>query len=80
VGTDFPGANALGLLGAKAVVPLRATRLEERWGKLWGARFMQVGNTRMAENSADFEKLMAGKMDEGEGENIPTSEAQGSGG
>jgi hypothetical protein len=41
---------------------------------------MQVGNTRMAENSADFEKLMAGKMDEGEGENIPTSEAQGSGG
>lgn len=79
VGDDFPGANVLGLLGNLAVVPLRATRLGERWGKLWGSRFMQVGNTRMAETRVDFEGLLAGRDEENDVEQQPASAAQGTG-
>ena len=68
VGNDFPGANSIGLLGNSGVVPLRSTRLEERWGKLWATRFMQVGPTRMAESTKDFERLLTGVEDEVEKE------------
>lgn len=53
-------SNELGLIGKKAMVPLRATRLAERWGKSWYARFKHVDSATMAESVEDFERLMKG--------------------
>ena len=56
-----PDANSLGLIGAPGMVPLRATQLEERWGKTWHSRTTEVVNSTMAENQEDYELLLRGE-------------------
>jgi hypothetical protein len=68
-----PGANELGLIGAPGMVPLRATQLEERWGKTWQTRTTQVLTSTMAENKEDFEKLMRGEVNTKEFEENTTA-------
>jgi hypothetical protein len=63
-----PGGNSLGLIGKPGMVALRATRLEERWGKMWRSRFLEIDSATMAENQIDFERAMAGIKDRAEEE------------
>jgi hypothetical protein len=55
-----PERNQLGLVGRSGMVPFRGTRLEQKWGKFWQTRFLQAISATMAENRADFEKLLRG--------------------
>ena len=56
-----PAANEHGLIGAPAMVALRAGRFEERWGKSWRSRVKQVIAATMAENKEDYSRLMRGE-------------------
>lgn len=55
------GVNAAGLIGAPAMVPLRATQLQERWGRNWQSRAAVVQSATMAETEDDYQKLMRGE-------------------
>ena len=57
------GVNELGLLGRSGMVPLRGTRLAERWGRSWQNRFHLVERARMAESREDYERLLKGLED-----------------
>ncbi len=59
-------ANGLGLIGRRGMVPIRGSRLEDRWGRQWAQRFTLVASATMAESSEDFEKLLKGIDDRGE--------------
>ncbi len=59
-------ANALGLIGRRGMVPIRGSRLEDRWGRQWAQRFTLVASATMAENTEDYEKLLKGIDDRGE--------------
>lgn len=59
-------ANGLGLIGRRGMVPIRGSRLEDRWGKQWAQRFTLVASATMAESTEDFEKLLKGIDDRGE--------------
>ena len=50
------------LSGLEAVVPLRATRCREQWGRNWTSRFIQVEWARIAESRRDYERLLAGEI------------------
>lgn len=59
-----PDANQHGLIGIPGMVPLRATRLDARWGKSWQNHFTQIHSATMAENLSDYEKLLRGEKDD----------------
>lgn len=67
VGVGAPGANGLGLIGVPGLVPLRASHVEEAWGRGWRNRLPVAEQVRMAEDREDFEKLLKG-IDEREDE------------
>jgi hypothetical protein len=67
LGVGAPGANALGLLGERGLVPIRASHVESMWGRSWRHRLPLVERVRMAEDLEDFEKLLKG-IDEREEE------------
>jgi len=50
------------LTGLEGVVPLRASRCREHWGKQWAARFIQVEWARIAESRRDYERLLSGEI------------------
>lgn len=56
--------NEHGLIGRSAMVPLRTTRLAERWGRSLGGKFQQVATATMAENRERFDKLLSGASDQ----------------
>lgn len=58
--TSLDGVNSLGLLGKQGMVPLRGSKLQERWGRNWANRFLSVNGATMAETPEDFEKLLKG--------------------
>lgn len=51
------------LEGRAAMVPLRFTQLQEKWGVSWASRFISVSEVRMAETKADYEKILKGEID-----------------
>lgn len=55
--------NELGLVGRLGMVPLRGSKLVNRWGRGWSSRFTYVKKATMAENQEDFEKLLKGVED-----------------
>ena len=60
---DAPGAhaaNAKGLLGTSAVVPLRATRVAAELSNMWHTRFQCGERAAMAETREEFERLLQG--------------------
>jgi hypothetical protein len=61
-------ANDLGFIGRKGMVPLRGSRLEDRWGRNWASRFMLVAGATMSETVEDYEKLQRGIDDRGDDE------------
>lgn len=67
VGSGAPGANALGLVGERGLVPIRASHLESVWGRSWRHRLPLVERVRMAADLNDFDKLLKG-IDEREEE------------
>lgn len=67
LGVGAPGANGLGLLGVGGLVPIRASHVEEMWGRGWRNRLTLVEQVRMAENRDEYEKLLRG-IDEREEE------------
>jgi hypothetical protein len=54
------GVNSLGLLGRPGMVPLRGSKLAERWGSQWSSRFTFVDKATMAESTEDYGKLLQG--------------------
>lgn len=60
VGVGAPGANALGLVGRRGLVPLRGSHLEAVWGRAWRDRFVLVDRVRTAETNEEFDQRMAG--------------------
>lgn len=56
--------NELGLVGARGMVALRATRFEEQWGKRWYTRFTQASSANMAESENHYDRLMRGITDD----------------
>ena len=50
--------NEFGLAGKKAMVPLRATKILERFGRGWQSYFTEVLNATMAETSEEFERRL----------------------
>jgi len=62
------GANDLGFLGQKGMVPFRGAKLEARWGRSWGTRFVSVAGVTMAETQEDYDKLLRGIDDRDEEE------------
>jgi hypothetical protein len=60
VGVGAPGANHLGLVGQRGLVPLRGSHLEAVWGRSWRDRFTLVDRIRTAETNEDFAKRMQG--------------------
>lgn len=55
--------NEVGRIGRPAMVPFRATRLIDKWGKSWRVRMQAVKAAYMAESKERFEKLMRGEDD-----------------
>ena len=55
--------NTLGLLGRPGMVPVRGSKLIDRWGRNWSARFTYVKKATMAETQDDYEKLLKGIED-----------------
>jgi hypothetical protein len=60
--------NDLGLIGRSGMVPIRGTRLEEKWGDFWQSRFVMAQNASMAETKDNYERLMKGLSDPKEDE------------
>ena len=54
------GTDSLGIFGKSGMVPFRATRLAEKWGKGWATRFPRVLSATMAENKEDFNRKLQG--------------------
>jgi hypothetical protein len=59
----LPHMNGLGLLGRPGMVPVRGSKLIDRWGRNWSARFTYVRKATMAEAQEDYEKLLKGIED-----------------
>lgn len=57
------GVSEAGLLGIPAMVPFRATRLNERWGKGWSGRFHFALRATMAETRERMQELLRGLPD-----------------
>jgi len=45
------------------MVPLRGSKLVDRWGRNWSTRFAYVRKATMAESQEDYEKLLKGIED-----------------
>ncbi len=58
--TPLEGINPLGLLGRPGMVPLRGSKLTERWGNNWSSRFTYVDKATMGETLEDYGKLLQG--------------------
>lgn len=56
--------NVAGLLGKRGMVALRATRLQERWGRSWRKRFTSATRITMAETLEEFHTRLLGKEEE----------------
>ncbi len=50
--------NAKGLMGRKAMVPLRTSKLSDRFGRGWQRHFIEVQRATMAETKEDFERRL----------------------
>jgi hypothetical protein len=65
-----PECNELGLLGARGMVPLRATRLIDEFGKQWSLKFVRATRAKMAVTPEQLEKFLKGAEEE-----LPNEEA-----
>jgi hypothetical protein len=65
------GINSLGLLGRPGMVPLRGSKLADKWGAQWSARFTFVDKATMAESTEDYGKLLQGIVEVKEIEDDP---------
>lgn len=55
------GRNSLGLAGKKGLVPLRSSRLQDKWGKLWRTRFIAGETDAVASTVDQYQALLAGR-------------------
>jgi hypothetical protein len=65
------GLNSLGLLGRPGMIPLRGSKLAEKWGNQWSSRFTYVDKATMAETTEDYGKLLQGIVELKEIEDDP---------
>ena len=61
---NYPGANALNLIGKSGLVPLRGSKFREIWGGDWDRRFQNFQRATMSESREDFEKVLKGIKEE----------------
>jgi hypothetical protein len=61
---NYPGANALNLIGKNGLVPLRGSKFQEIWGSDWDRRFQNFQRATMSESREDFERVLKGIKDE----------------
>jgi hypothetical protein len=57
-------ANANGVVALTAMVPLRGSRLEMRFGKLWPSRYPEVLKVVLGQSQEDFDKLRKNVKDD----------------
>ncbi len=69
--------NDLGLLSRRGIVPLRATRLAEHFGKQWHVQLERAQRARMAVTFEQLERLMRGAQDESLGDEAETGPGSG---
>jgi hypothetical protein len=69
--------NELGLVGQAGMIPIRASRFEERWGRDWSRRFIYARASNMAETREHYEKLMKGISDDVVDEHDPVALVNG---
>jgi hypothetical protein len=62
--TNYPGANALNLIGKSGLVPLRGSKFREVWGNDWDRRFQNFQRATMSESQEDFERVLKGIKEE----------------
>jgi hypothetical protein len=56
--------NDLGLIARSGMVPLRATRLIERFGKQWSLQLERLSRARMAMSREQLDRVMRGASDD----------------
>ena len=61
---NYPGANALNLIGKSGLVPLRGSKFRDIWGNDWDGRFQNFQRATMSESREDFEKVLKGIKEE----------------
>jgi hypothetical protein len=61
---NYPGANALNLVGKIGLVPLRGSKFREVWGGDWDRRFQNFQRATMSESQEDFERVLKGIKEE----------------
>jgi hypothetical protein len=61
---NYPGANALNLIGKNGLVPLRGSKFREVLGSEWDRRFQNFQRATMAESREDFERVLKGIAEE----------------
>lgn len=54
------GASSRSILGAKGMIPLRGSYLEERLGKFWRSRFASAQSATIADTEENYQKLLQG--------------------
>jgi len=72
-----PECNELGLLGRRGMVPLRATKLVDEFGKQWSLRFARAARAKMAVTPEQLEKFLKGAEEEPPSEDADTGVAPG---
>lgn len=55
--------NSLRLVGKTGMIPLRATKLRDKWGSMWQGRFVVAESGAMAETREHYERLLKGLPD-----------------
>jgi hypothetical protein len=61
---NYPGANALNLVGKIGLVPLRGSKFREIWGGDWDRKYQVFQRATMSESREDFERVLKGIKEE----------------
>ncbi len=61
---NYPGANALNLIGKIGLVPLRGSKFHEIWGSDWDRKYQIFQRATMSESREDFERVLTGIKEE----------------
>ncbi len=61
---NYPGANALNLIGKSGLVPLRGSKFRDIWGNDWDRRFQTFQRATMSESRGDYERVLKGIKEE----------------
>lgn len=59
-GSERADTNSLGLIGGAGMIPLRGSKLHQRWGDFGQSRFIPAAYANIAESEDERERLLQG--------------------